>query len=158
MQNKQGFTLVEMLTVVLIVAILMGIAMPNYTRSIERSRATEAMTAIKTLNDAIYAYSAQRNTCPDKYTKLTVKIPGTRNSDTVLSTKNFKYTLNGAPVTVPGTECKGVLAERVNGGRYNYKIWNPFSGSHSLACYADESNTKSVAICESLDIYTPNFQ
>lgn len=157
MQNKKGFTLVEMLTVVLIVAVLMGVALPNYTRSIERSRATEAMTSIKTLNDAIYAYFAQRDTCPDKYTKLTVKIPGNQSSDTVLTTKNFKYTLNGAPSVVAGTSCNGVLAERIYGGSFNYKIWNPYSGSHALACYADAANTKSIAICDSLDIYTPNF-
>lgn len=156
--NHKGFTLVELLTVVLIVGILTGVALPNYTRSIERSRATEAMSAVKTLNDAVYAFVAQRNACPEKWGQLVVKIPGTRRSNTVLETKNFKYTLNAAPADVPASGCKGVLAERINGGSYQYKIWNPYSGSHSLACYAEAANRKSVAICDSLDIYTPRFE
>lgn len=156
--NNKGFTLVELLTVVLIVGILTGIALPNYTRSIERSRATEAMATVKTLNDAVYAFAAQRNACPERWGQLVVKIPGTRTSNTVLETKNFKYTLNAAPTDVPATGCKGVLAERINGAAYQYKIWNPYSGSHSLACYAESSNKKSVAVCDSLDIYTPAFE
>lgn len=160
MMNNKGFTLVELLTVVLIVAVLTGVALPKYTRSIERSRATEAMSAIKTLNDSIYAYAAQRNSCPDSYSKLAVKIPGDSN-DGVLRTKNFQYTINGAPQVVPGTDCPGVLAERINGGKYYYKMWNPYTvgagqGSHGLACYASEK--QSIGVCESLDIYTPNFE
>ena len=54
--NKQGFTLTELLITVVIVGILVSIALPMYTRTIERSRATEAMAAIKAMNDSIYAF------------------------------------------------------------------------------------------------------
>ena len=56
--SNKGFTLIELLTVVLIIGILTSIALPNYSRSIERSRAVEAMAVIKSLNDATYAYYA----------------------------------------------------------------------------------------------------
>ena len=62
---KKGFTLVEVLVVVLIIGILTSVALPNYKRSIEKTRATEAMNTIKSANDAVYAYAAERNKCPE---------------------------------------------------------------------------------------------
>lgn len=51
-RNKKGFTLVEILTVVLIVGILSALALPQYRRVVERARATEAISGLKTLYDS----------------------------------------------------------------------------------------------------------
>ncbi len=50
--QKNGFTLVEMLAVVLIVGILMTVAVPQYRRTIQRTRATEAIAMLKVLADS----------------------------------------------------------------------------------------------------------
>jgi len=52
MKNQKGFTLIEILVVVIIVAILAAIAVPRYLRYVERSRSTEAQTAIATIRKA----------------------------------------------------------------------------------------------------------
>ncbi|HHV36818.1 MAG TPA: prepilin-type N-terminal cleavage/methylation domain-containing protein [Candidatus Cloacimonetes bacterium] len=52
LKNQKGFTLIEVLVVVIIVAILAAIAVPRYLRYVEKSRSTEAQTAITTIRKA----------------------------------------------------------------------------------------------------------
>ncbi len=63
MQNKaRGFTLIELLVVVLIVGILAAVAVPQYQKAVLKSRATEAWTNIKAINDALAAKNLEMGT------------------------------------------------------------------------------------------------
>ena len=167
--NKTGFTLVEVLTVVVIIAVLTSIALPKYARAIERSRATEAMVSIKALNDAVYAYYVDKGTCPRKFSLLIVTLPlidGSSMSERVVSTKFFTFTLDAVNVPyIPGTECRGTLAKRRNGGKYYYGIYNPYQPingqASSLACTpvggTADQRAASIEICESLGMSVPNI-
>lgn len=52
MQSTQGFTLVEILTVVLIIGILTAIGLPQYARTVEKAKVTEAQTMLRTIYDS----------------------------------------------------------------------------------------------------------
>lgn len=56
LRNENGFTLIEMLIVILIIGILAVIALPQYRRVTERARAMEAVQTVKMISDALERY------------------------------------------------------------------------------------------------------
>ena len=50
-KNKLGFTLIEMLVVVLIIGILAGIALPQYSKAVEKAKSSEALIILKSYRD-----------------------------------------------------------------------------------------------------------
>ena len=57
--NRAGFTLLELLMVVIIIAILASIALPQYLRVAERSRASEALSMLAAMRSAELRFKAQ---------------------------------------------------------------------------------------------------
>jgi len=55
-QNRKGFTLVELMIVVAIIGILAAIAIPAFLRSVKRSKASEAEGIMRKMNDGAKAY------------------------------------------------------------------------------------------------------
>ena len=54
--NCEAFTLIELLVVVLIIGILAAIALPQYEKAVEKTRAVQAVAIAKSLQTAIDAY------------------------------------------------------------------------------------------------------
>ena len=76
MTNKQGFTLLELLMVVIIVGILASLALPGYIRAAEQARGSEAVTALGQLKGAAQRYCLQSNgVAPGAYSDLDMENP-----------------------------------------------------------------------------------
>lgn len=58
-KEKKAFTLIELLAVVLIIGVLSSIAVPQYRRSLERSRVAEVLEMLPALHDSWQRYSVE---------------------------------------------------------------------------------------------------
>jgi prepilin-type N-terminal cleavage/methylation domain-containing protein len=60
-KNRGGFTLVEIMIVVAIIALLAAIAVPNFLRARKRSQATRILEDLRMIDGAIDQYAIESN-------------------------------------------------------------------------------------------------
>ncbi len=66
MKNKLGFTLLELLVVVLIIGILASIALPQYQKAVTKARVSSILPLMKAWRDALAVYRLENDDyCPD---------------------------------------------------------------------------------------------
>ena len=59
--KRGGFTLVEIMIVVAIIALLASIAVPNFLRARKRSQATQVLEDLRLIDSAVDQYAIERN-------------------------------------------------------------------------------------------------
>ena len=74
MKNKYGFTLIELLSVVIILSVLTAIAVPQYTKSIHRAEAAQALVNLKTIYDSSKRYKSSFGEWPTSFKGLDTKL------------------------------------------------------------------------------------
>ncbi len=77
MLKKKGFTLIEMLVVVLIIGILAAIAFPQYEKVVEKTRAAQAMEIMRSIYQAAADYYLATGTYPTSFDQLSIEMQWT---------------------------------------------------------------------------------
>jgi general secretion pathway protein G len=94
--SQDGFTLVELMIVMLIIGVLMAIAVPSYTRSVQIAREAVLKEDLQTMRKAIDSYTVDKQKGPQSlddlvqagYLKSIPVDPITRRSDTWLTSQD----------------------------------------------------------------------
>jgi prepilin-type N-terminal cleavage/methylation domain-containing protein len=110
-RKQGGFTLLELLMVVIIIAILASIALPQYIRATEKARASEALQLLGAIRASENRYRAQSSTAV--YTgligDLDAELPATSTAWGSPPVATFGAAGPGGPKTVSFTRAAGTF-------------------------------------------------
>ena len=109
---KKGFTLLELVVVIIILGILAALGLTQYAKMVEKGRTAEAKTVLGTLRTAEAAYNLEKGTyLAFTGTELPVSAPGA-----CVATHYFRYSCDAAGLctatrcTVGGKDPQGATA------------------------------------------------
>ncbi len=153
--SKQGFTLIEVLVVVLIIGILAAVALPQYQKAVEKARVTEALQNIKVFENMFqmhileYGANGEVHFVADGLTEgepfgESINVSGGKWSGVNYETEDFTYYEPGCG--------NGICNVGVVRGRGEYTLYmsiTPATNTIVHDCYTNQQ-TLGRSICESL--------
>jgi prepilin-type N-terminal cleavage/methylation domain-containing protein len=116
--NRKGFTLLELLIVIIIIGILASIALPQYTSTIEKARSGEAVINIGSIRVALDRYWYQNSALPANSNFLALDI----DDPNIIVNKLYTYTFTNDGTTGV-TRKYTVTATRIVGAASYWIKW-----------------------------------
>ena len=151
--TRAGFTLIELLVVVLIIGILAAVALPQYTKAVEKSRAAEAITICRTLFQAQQAYYMANGRYAEDLDELDVSLPGKSvnvNGVHSVETKNFQCRAVGAGNNGPILSNIAVCRRKVpSAGSPAYALAYTISDLQ-LTCFPNSDSPAGIESCKTI--------
>lgn len=128
--RKSGFTLVELLIVIIIIAVLAAIAIPKFSNSTQRAHETELKAKLKVVRDAVERFKHDMNGLPVNLAVLTRSTPPTTVIDqssnivAVSATATFSGPYIDSTTAAVNASGDGLI-DPICGGNFGYSIVGP---------------------------------
>ena len=124
--RRDGFTLVELLVVMAIIATLLTIALPRYFGSVDKSKEVTLRQSLNVMRDAIDKFYADNGRYPDKLEELVEKryiraVPVDPITDSAET-----WVIVPVPNPVPNTVVQGAVYDVRSGAKGNAIDGKPF--------------------------------
>ena len=126
---QEGFTLVEILIVVVIIGILASIAVPIYFDYVERGYATDAKTQLRSIYESSKMFKSENGDFPDDVTELNDS-NGLNIPQSTLDKWDFEINLNDDDGDVTGTITATSL-EGMQGGSGEVVTFDVVTGKYT---------------------------
>ncbi len=145
--NKKGFTVVELVIVIAIIAILAGVLIPTFASLIQKANESKDTQLVKNLNTALAADNKEHKTMTDALDAAAEfgydvgKINASATGNEILwDSENdvFCYLKNGNVEYIPETNLKSGSKPA------DYKLWKIYDGKNGNTVPAYDSQTYSI--------------
>ena len=154
-QNSGGFTLIEVLVVVLIIGILTSVALPQYQKAVMKSRFANVRQAASSYIPLMQVYYDTYNKWPDSFATFDA---GGLSGGQIIGISHGECTTEANIFCCLLEETPGYQSAGISCGTMDYAIgfrWVPENDNY---CIAQNSNGAATKLCQSLGTATPgNF-
>ena len=138
MQNKKGFTLLELLVVVLIIGILAGIALPQYKMAVGKAKFATQKDNARVIKSAMDRYYLVQNVYTRDFENLDVELNG-------------NLTDNNCKVSLPDSSSCSIGSSSIFCSRYIFGVFMEYSlgyrgaNERKRTCITHSKNSEDTA-------------